>query len=89
MAPNVAAITNARSLASPTISGLKLAFLIAKTLKNLDLIYGFNYINPIIASKHRNMMKRFYRSFGQDIEKCAELGNSDTRFTQNATPVLI
>ncbi len=42
-------------------------------------MYEFNYINSIIASKHRKMLKRFYRSFGQDIEKCAKLGNSDTR----------
>ena len=42
-------------------------------------MYEFNYINPIIASKHRNMMRRFHRSFSQDIEKFTKLGNSDTR----------
>ena len=31
------------------------------------------------------MMRRSHRSFGQDIEKCAKLGNSDTRHAKRNT----
>jgi hypothetical protein len=69
--------------------GRKVAFLIAKTLYNLDLICGFNYIKLIIARERRNIMRRFYRSFGQNIEKFGKLGDSKGRLTQNAKPVFI
>jgi hypothetical protein len=69
MAPTIAVTAKTRSLTSPAICGCKLIFTITETLENRKLIYGFNYINRTVASKHRDIMKRFYRPFGLDIEK--------------------
>jgi hypothetical protein len=63
MTPNIAVTAKIRSLTNPTICGCKLIFTITEILENGKLIYGFNYTNRTVASKHRDITKQFLPIF--------------------------